>query len=365
MPITPNKSFVLEHIQKIKAYNPPLHNRRGFKKNDGILADFNERLIPFSESLQATITERIKQHDWNLYPEYTGIVEAVAAYAGLKDSKNLMLTSAGSEGIGLVFQACITSGDSVIIPTPSFTMFDHHAMIRNAKIIAPSYTNDLQFPFDEVMQLLTSSPKLLVICNPNNPTGTQVPLNQLQILIETAEQYGTLVMVDEAYVEFSAVTALSLLEQYENMVIVRTFSKAFGLAGLRAGYLMTSEVMIKEFLKIRSPYSLNMMAVYGIQACLQHQSELDAYIREVTNISKPLLMKYFIQNNITHFPTDANFILIQPEDKTTFIKYMEANGIRLRNRNEPLIKDCIRYTIGTQEQTEKFIDLYDSYLAQI
>ncbi|MBI5254551.1 histidinol-phosphate aminotransferase family protein, partial [Candidatus Falkowbacteria bacterium] len=307
------KTLINNNIQKMKPYQPPIEGRRAF---GGLLLNFNERTTPFGDCVIDALKKLANENKIQVYPEYDRAEKTIAQYVGVK-SENIMLTNGSNQGIDIIFRAFTKAEDRVIIPSPSFTMFYQCAEMVGNKILMPQYDENqrMSFPMEEILRMVAQKPKLIVICNPNNPTGTLITIDKIEKILQKAE--NSIVYVDEAYYEFSRTTAVSLLSKYKNLVITRTFSKAFGLAALRIGYIIANSKIIQEMKKIRGPYDINMPAVYGAAAVLKNRDKLKIYVREVMQKSKPMLEKFFTANNTVYYPSGANFILFRPNNSKT------------------------------------------------
>lgn len=346
--------FINPQIAEMQQYKPPLDGRTNFP---GVLLDFNESTIGPSPKVLQTLNEFIKSGKLNIYPEYFDVNKIVADYAQV-NADEVMMTNGSDEGIDLIFRTFTGKGDKVIIPAPSFILFDQFAQIAGNQILQPVYSkDDLSFPLQEVLQLSDEEVKLIVICNPNNPTGTLVSLEDMKKVLEKAP--NAIVMVDEAYFEFSQLTAANLINEYKNLIITRTFSKAFGLAGLRIGYLLSCEENIKELLKVRSPYDVNIMAYYGLKTALADLDYMKNYVNEVMNEAKPLLEEFFKQKRIKFFPSASNFVLFKPDDAQALVEKMKKGGFLLRPRNGANIQGTVRVSVGTVKQMQKFIEVFN------
>lgn len=335
----------------MRRYDPPLEQRAKFQ---GLRLDFNERLAPLPEKVVRAVKEFDPQK-LMLYPSYGDLVGKIANYAGV-DEDNLMITNGSDQGMELIFRTFVAFGDFVIIPAPSFAMFYQVAQVLGAKILKPQYKSDGSFPLEEVLQLLKQKPRLLIICNPNNPTGTLISLSEIEIILKCAGD--TIVYIDEAYFEFSGVTAVKLIKKYSNLFITRTFSKAFGLAALRIGYIMSCAKNINEMMKVRGPYDVNQMAKVAVQASLDCQQDVQQYCEEVMKRAKPMVEKFFREKRIEFLPSGANFIyFIEPFEN--FSAALEENGILIR----PQAGGYARVTIGTIFQMKKFIQIFNKLIS--
>ncbi len=346
------KNMALQRIRKMKAYNPPLTGRRAFR---GMLLDFNERTLPPSLKIQQAIQNLLSTNKLQLYPEYGELERKLAQYAGV-NTDQVIITNGSDQGIDLVFRTFTERSDTVIIPSPSFAIFYQSAQIEGNKILRPLYTKEnLSFPKDELLAMINTSIKLIVICNPNNPTGTLVSVDDIEKIAKRAP--NSIILVDEAYFEFSGVTAVPLIKKYPNVIVTRTLSKAFGLPSLRVGYIVASEVFINELLKVRGPYDVNMVTYAASLAALDDLKAIKKYTNEVMTQAKPMIEEFFTQNCITFYPSSANFLLFKPNQKLVE-KRLEENGILIRPQDKTNIENAMRVSIGTVDQMKRFINIY-------
>jgi len=348
-------NYANNNIQELKPYNPPLDERRNF---DGLLLDFNERTIPVSDKVKKALIEFVLENKIQIYPEYKKLIDKLSDYTGL-DNDSLLLINGSDEGINLIIQTFTEKNDKVIIPSPSFAMHNQYCEIRGNKIIDINYKQDLSFPLEEVLDQMNNNVRLLILCNPNSPIGSTISLNVIESILKKAKQTNTLVYVDEAYFEFCGITAVSLISEYTNLIITRTFSKAFALASLRLGYLLSAPKNIKELKKVISPYSVNMAAAVAGSAALDDLGNMKEYVNEVMNRSKPVLEGFFITNNILFYKSNSNFILFKYENSKIFLEKFRNKGILLRSRKGKNIDGTIRVTVGTLKQTKEFIKTFN------
>ena len=347
-----------ENIQKMSPYKPPLEGRA---RKGYLLLDFNEMTIEPSPKVKKALKEFVDSGRLQVYPEYGDLDAKVAQYAGVESSE-VMVTNGSDQGIDVIFRAFVEKGDKVIIPTPSFAMFYQSAAIQGAEVLEPLYKEDLSFPLEETLDLIDKGVKLVVICNPNNPTGTALSKENVEKILEKAKDNNVAVLHDEAYFEFSGITAKDLIPDFDNLFITRTLSKQFGIAAARPGYVLSQERNIKELLKIRGPYDVNMFAKAAIEAALDDVDYVKNYIKEAMEKSKPKLEKFFKENNVKYWQGPANFFLVRPDDQKKTIEVLESEGILVRPRKGPNIEGTIRVSIGTLEDTERFIEAYSKLL---
>lgn len=342
------------HIKKLESYNPPLEGRK-----DKLRLDFNENTVGPSPKVIKAIKNVLKE-TISAYPEYEEFYKKLSKYLKIKRSE-LIVTNASDEAIKLIMDTYIEKGDEIILPVPTFPMFRIYAGLANARLANIFYKDDLSFPVEEILNAINDKTRMVVIVNPNNPTGTPVNKKDIIRIIEKAK--NSLVVLDEAYTQFSKASCIALINKYKNLVIVQTFSKAFGLAGLRIGYLVSCEYNIKNIMKVTSPYSVNAMAVLAASAALDDSSYIKWYANEV-NKAKKILYAELKKLNIKTYPSSANFILAYFGNKSKIIQdKLRDNGILIRDRSsDPLLKGCLRISVGTVEQTKRFIRLISPHL---
>lgn len=344
------------HIQKMGTYTPPIEGRRAYT---GCLLDFNERTLPASKKVTAALQKIIKQNQFQIYPEYGDIASCIAAYVK-RSPEELMVTNGSDQGIDLIFRTFTEKGGRVIIPSPSFAMFDQCAGVLGNRVIRPLYKEDGSFPLEEVLEILGGRQKiqLVVICNPNNPTGTLINLADLERILNEAQKSETMVYVDEAYGEFSGVSAMPIVSEYSNLIITKTFSKAFGLSALRIGYCIAKAENINELKKVRGPYDVNMFGWAAARAALEDKKSMQRYVDEVMQKAKPMVEDFFKKKGISFLPSAANFILFRPQTPEQTFEILKSRGMLTRPRKGFGIEGTLRVSIGTVAQMKRFISLY-------
>ncbi len=343
--------------------HPYVVSLEGRKGRDYILLDFNERTIPPHPLVLEELSRYVIKGNLQLYPEYGDLDEVIANYIGVSPQE-LIPTVGGDQGIDIVVRALVKDGDSIIIPKPTFAMLEQAACIQGARITSPRYKGpELKFPFDEVMQSIKPGVKLVVICNPNNPTGTPVPRKQSEAIIKKAADLEIGVLVDEAYHEFAPeLTVIDLIDKYPNMFIIRTFAKTLGVPSLRAGVVVSQKQNIEELKKIRGPYDVNMPAAIAMRALRYPEvvEDIKAYVEEVMGVSKPMIEDFYIENGIKFFPSSAGFHLIEAPGLYDYLRTRDGQKILIRPRSDP--PGTVRVSIGTREDIKKYIEAFGEYL---
>jgi len=338
-------------LKQIKAYNPPLQNRSKM-----IRLDFNENTSNYNPCLEKVLAE-LSIEKISKYPEYSKLNKKIAKYSKVKE--NMVLPTNGcDEGLKLVFDTFVDAKEDVVIPKPSFSMFFIYAQTTGAQIKSPNYLRNGGFPTKNVLDSISNKTRLVIICSPNNPTGTTIKQSDLEEILKKTKN-GT-VLVDEVYFEFSKKSFVSLLKKYNNLVISRTFSKAFGLAGLRIGYLLSNAKNIQIMKSVYSPYAINTIAKETAIECLNNPKYMKNYVFQV-NKNKAKFQKYLKEKKIDFIESKANFVLIDFKKSKQFIINALFNE-KILVRNQP--KGKIRITIGDKEKNELLLKKLDKVLSK-
>ncbi len=336
-------------IEEMEAYNPPLENRRGLLR-----LDFNENTVGCSPKVLEAINN-IKEEEIAAYPEYKEFKAKLANSIKVKPEQ-LMVTNATDEAIMIIMQTYVEKGDEVILPIPTFAMFKFYAQLVEVKIKEIPYTSNLAFPTKKVLNTISKKTGLVILCNPNNPTGTLIDKKDVVEIVEKAQKNDALVLLDEAYYQYSGVECLNLIDKYPNLIIIRTFSKAYGLAGLRVGYIVSDEGIIRNLLKAGSPYSVNTVAMVAASVAIEGLDYVKWYVNEVKK-AKKIMYDELKKLKIKTYPTAANFLIAKFPKKSKEVETkLKEKGILVRDRSDyPLLNDCLRIGIGTVKQTRQLI----------
>jgi histidinol-phosphate aminotransferase len=335
-----------KNIQEMDNYIPPLEGRR-----DSLRLDFNENTVgPSPRVLE--VLRKLTDADLAAYPEYSKFQKQLASYLDIKQDE-LLITNATDEAIMVVMQTYIDKGDEIILPIPTFAMFKFYAQIADANLTEVLYKRDLKFPTKNVLDKINKKTKLVVLCNPNNPTATLIEKKDIIKIVEKAASKDAIVLIDEAYYEFSKQTMIKYINQYNNLIVIRTFSKSIGLGGLRLGCAVANKEIIKDLAKVRSPYSINTAVIKAAEAALTDKVYIDWYVKEIEK-GKKLIYEELKKKNIKAYPTTANFFLAKFKDPVEVQSKLREKGILVRDRSSyPLLKGCVRITIGTKNQMKQ------------
>lgn len=300
------------------------------------------------------------------YPPYEAATRKCADYLGV-DPDRLSLVNGLDEGIMATAVGYLRPTPEgfipeAIIPEPAFEIFAFDAEIVGGRPVPVAPNPDFSFPLDRVLDAITPRTRVVFLTNPNNPTGVTMPLDAVKTIARRLPP-GAIVFMDEAYAEFSGQTFLPDLPMFPNVIVGRTFSKAFGLAGIRIG-AVTGHPETLEPLRLAIPvYSVNIAAVVAVQAALDDRLYLDEYLRQVER-SKALLYAACDRWGLTYTTSAANFVLVCAGDKAqAIVQGVSARGIYLRDRSkEPGCAGCIRVATGVVEHTERCIAAIEEVL---
>ena len=340
-------------VAQMPEYHPPLGNR------DTLRLDFNENTLACSPAVLAAI-QQITAADLTRYPE-RGPVEALAAQHLGISPEQIILTNGVDEAIHVLCQAFLDSGNELLLPVPTYTMYEIYASATDAKVVrVPSFTTrtpagqspaDFRFPLEAILAAVTPRTKLIAIANPNSPTGSTATREQILSIAEAAPH--ALVLVDEAYFHFYGQTMMDQIGKISNLIVARTFSKAYGLASLRLGLLAGPENHLRWIRRVLSPYSVNAVALIALTAALADQNYLDWYTGEVKQARTEFLAG-LDRIALPYWPTEANFVLVNigPAHRE-FVTALHHAGTLVRDRSaDPGCDGLVRITIGTREQMQ-------------
>src|ERR1700719_4394917 len=255
-----------------RTYEPP-----GEGRADKLRLDFNENTAGCSPAVQRALA-KLTPKLLSMYPEYERGTRRLARHFQVAPEE-LLLTNGGDDALRLFFDAFVDSGSNVVICEPTFPMYRYWGEVAGAKIKALRYGSAMEFPFEGVLRSLDARPRALFVCNPNNPTGTLLPKDTIETILKAAPK--TAVVVDEAYVEFSGVTVLPLIQQYPQLFVARTFSKAAGLAGLRLGAVIACAESLAILRRAPAPLPVNVAALAAAEAAVGDSRTMKLYVKNI------------------------------------------------------------------------------------
>jgi histidinol-phosphate aminotransferase len=343
-------------VQRMHAYHPPLGGRQGLR------LDFNENTVACSPRVLEALA-RIAASDLAKYPERSQVEAKVAQHLGLEPDQ-VLLTNGVDEAIHVLCQTYLDRGDEFLFPTPTYSMYEVYGSCTDAAVKTVPSSEDFAFPLEPLLAAITPQTKLITIASPNSPTGTAATRQQILKVLHHAPQ--AVVLVDEAYYHFCGQTVMDLVGQAPNLVVARTFSKAYGLAGLRLGMLAAPTGMQQWLRTVISPYSVNSLALACLPAALDDEAYLQWYVSEV-KAARAEMVRSLHQLGVPQWPTQANFILVKiGRLHAEFVQAMHRRGVLTRDRSKDQgCAGCVRITVGTREQMSQAVTAVTEALAEI
>jgi histidinol-phosphate aminotransferase len=332
---------------------------------DGLRLHQNENTGGCSPRVLEAIA-KLRADQVGFYPPYAGATAAVATYLGVPEER-ITLVNGLDEGIMALAVAYLRPpvGGPVpeaLVPEPAFEIFRFDTAVAGGTLVQVMPRPDFSFALEEVLGAITDRTRVVFLTNPNNPTGVSMPLAAIHTIAGRVPD-GAVVFVDEAYAEFAGVSFIPELASHPNVIVGRTFSKAFGLAGLRIGCLVGDPDTMDPIRRAIPVYSVNVAAAAAIQAALGDLDHLNGYLRQVAE-SKALLYAACDRLGLQYVTSDSNFVLVCAGDRTNaLVKGAFARGVYIRDRStEPGCAGCIRIGAGIVEHTKRCIDVMDEVL---
>ncbi|MBL7118001.1 MAG: histidinol-phosphate transaminase [Candidatus Syntrophoarchaeum sp.] len=350
---------VRSSLMEIEDYKP------GESVKGAIKLSSNENPLGPSPKVVKEIVKSIEEGELNLsvYPwerNEEELRDEISRYVGVGASigKENIVIGAGVDGVlDTLVKIFIEIGDEALIPIPTFSLYESLVKIAGGM---PGYvkrkSGEFGIPLDELIPACNEKTKMIFISSPNNPTGNCIPEAEMRAIIESVPK--VMVVIDEAYVEFADSSLVNLVKEYENVLVLRTFSKAFGLAGLRVGYAVIPEWLASAYKKVSIPFSVNSIAIKAAIVALRDKEHLRKSVKLVRHERELLLEN--LQRFLKVYPSQANFVLVDVSPRKSYEAYEELM------KNGLIVRDCasfrgagdsfIRITVGTREQNELVVE---------
>jgi histidinol-phosphate aminotransferase len=343
-----------EAVRTLPSYHPPLGGREGLR------LDFNENTVGCSPRVLARLRQT-GPDQLARYPEREPVEKVVAEFLGVSPTEAI-LTNGVDEAIHLLCETYLEPGDEALIVVPTYSMFRIYAAATGARVIEIPAGSDFIFPTEDLLGRITSRTRLIAIANPNNPTGTVAPQEGLLRIARSAPSAA--VLVDEAYFEFYGLSMLDYRREIPNLFVSRTFSKAYGLAGLRIGVLLGDSDHIRSVRRVCSPYNVNAIALACLPDALADQAYITQYVSEVCE-ARERLQETLKSNGIPFWPSQANFVLARFSSQE-FIQKMRQRGILVRGRSSDYgCEGCVRITLSPRAHTDRLLAALQETLQEL
>ncbi|MEQ1573136.1 MAG: histidinol-phosphate transaminase [Vicinamibacterales bacterium] len=306
----------------------------------------------------------LKATDLSTYPEYTPAVLACARHFGV-DPEWVLLTNGLDEGILMAAIGHISlkriHDAETIVPLPAFDPYPNSTAAAGATAVRVPLGPDLSFPTEGVLNAITPRTRMIFLNTPNNPTGRLIAIDDLRRISDAAPD--AVVLIDEAYIEFGGTSFLPELSKHPNVLVGRTFSKAYGLAGMRVGIVIGQPPALDPVRAVTLPFNINGVALAAVRAALEDTEFLPRYAAQVRE-SRERLYAACRRLGLGYWESAANYVLVQVGDATPFVEALAAKRIHVRDRSkDPMTPGCIRVTAGMIEHTDAAIAALESVIA--
>lgn len=359
------EKLIKPHLLKMKVYEPVdppevLAQKAGIKIENILKLNGNEN--PYGGSQKAI--KALENAPLHIYPDplQRKIRNSLSEYTNIP-TENIIAGAGSDELIDLIFRLFISYGDNIIDFDPTFAMYGFCARIAGASIINVPRDKNFEIDLKALENKINGKTKIIFVSSPNNPTGNICSKSQVISLLET----GKLIVIDEAYYEFSGYTVAELVKDHENLVVLRTMSKWAGLAGLRIGYALANPILVNHLIDIKSPYNVNIAAEVALLASLEDSENLMKNVQLIINERNRMFDMIEKIEHIKPLPSYGNYILCElPEGKAKIIvDQLANNGIFVRYFNTNRLKNFFRIAIGTPSQTDIVISYIDKFLKRL
>ena len=324
--------------------------------------DQNENPYELPMDLKREVVERVLRRSWGRYPEFvpSAVIKTLSKFTGWAED-GILVGNGSNELIQASLSVTLGPGRRLAVPQPTFTLYKLMATTLQAEVNAVLLDAEtFAFNVDKLIEASRNA-DVCVVCSPNNPTGGLLEPEVLKTLLKNAKG---LVLLDEAYHEFSGQTAFSLLPDHKNLVVLRTFSKAMSMAGLRFGYMLAHPEIAREVYKSKLPYNVNIFTLAAAEVVLEKNAVLKRGIETLICERERVYAELLKRPVVRAFPSKANFILIRtPRPARELFERIYSQGVLVRDVSTyPLLERCLRVSIGTPEENDKFLRALDSAL---
>ena len=337
------EKIIRPNVLKMKAYSSA---RDEFEGAASVFLDANENNLG-----------SLAGENYNRYPDphQKQLKKRIAELKGVKPEQ-IFLGNGSDEAIDLLFRmVCRPGQDAMLHLPPTYGMYEVSANLNDVALEAVQLTPDFQIPVEEVLLSIRPTTRLIFICSPNNPTGNLIEAESIETILHN---FDGLVVIDEAYADFAESAAWTTrLNEFPNLVVLQTFSKAWGMAGLRLGLAFASAELIAVLNKIKPPYNINQATQTLASQALEHTEGLQDMVEEIKQ-ERALLLHALprLEAVVIVYPSDANFILVKVKDADGLYNYLLDKGIVVRNRSKlASCEGCLRITVGTLEENQKLL----------
>ncbi len=316
----------------------------------------NENPFGIPSEIKEEILRRARVRDWARYPEFvpTSLLQKLAEHAGWK-AEGVMAGNGSNEMIQSVINATVERGVRVVLPEPTFSVYQQVINVAGGEITSVQLNDDLTFNIPRLAsKIVSSKADLAIICSPNNPTGCTISKRDLALLLRNIDG---LIVVDQAYAEFGGENFIPLLNEHRNLVVLRTFSKAMAMGGLRVGYCLATPELIREFIKTKMPYSLNFFSMMAAEVVLENLSLLQPLVQAIQRERERLYGELQKIDGLSPAPSAANFFCVRTAmPPKQLFEELHARGILIRDVSKAtMLSQYVRISVGRPEENDRLV----------
>lgn len=321
--------------------------------------DANESPFDLPMSVRKKLVDIIMQGPaLNLYPDTESIElrKTLSAYWGV-DMEGIVVGTGSDQLIQVLVNTFVANNDKVVFPVPSFGMYKIDTIIGGgiSVEVVLKEENNFEYDIDEfISKTKSENAKMVILCNPNNPTGNLLSLKDIEKICSMCP--NTVIVVDEAYAEFAEESTASLLPKFENLIILRTLSKAYGLAGIRCGYSLSGKALAEEISKVKPPYNISSLSQLVAKLVFEAREEIDSQIKYLIEQRLYLTKELEKIDNVSVYPSGANYILVKLPNAKKVANELETRGILIRSYGDPVLSKYIRISVGNKEQNDILLE---------
>jgi len=347
-----SRSSVLEHVKPaVRAISA--YTLKEYEYEVKINQNENPNDVP--AGLKREILDFALERSWSRYPPFEpdGLKKQLADYTGWRPD-GVLVGNGSNEIIQALAAVFLAPGGRLILPAPTFTVYRLVGTVQGADVVQVPLKSDYTFDCDALEREFLDNGDMIILCSPNNPTGVLYPRDGLVSILDKTNRP---VVVDEAYYEFSRETAVDLLESYDNLIVLRTFSKAFSLAGLRVGYGLMAPELAREVSKAKLPYNIDFFSMAAAEKLLDNRSELADTVDEIIRERNAMIPEMNGIEGVTAYPSRANFILFETpfDPKAVFTTFL-GDGLLVRDVSSyPMLGKALRVSVSTPDDNRRFL----------
>lgn len=339
-------NLVREEVLELKNYKIP-------EISYNIKLDANENNWGLPRDIIDSIKMDIEDFSFHRYPhsDSSTLREKLSGYTGV-NARNLMVGTGSDELIQYVVHTFVGRGDRVVIHTPTFSMYDFFTTMSGGVTVEVESDGDFVIDVEKIINAaVEQNAKVVFICNPNNPSGNVLSREKIKRIIE---ETPAVIVVDEAYYEFYGRTVIDWVYRYENLIVMRTFSKAMALGGLRVGYMAAGDKIMGYMNRVKVPYNVSSFSQFAACRVLEEDRVIKEWLSDFGYIRQDFVERLASIDGVKVFPTQANFVLIEVQDAEKIWRGLVDKGILVRKFSDRRLKNCFRVTIGQPQENRAF-----------